>query len=279
LGSALHRLARSARDWPAGTSSRGPFPAGVVDWRSGFFEFGNRADIRDQERLGRWYAGYLQVQGGQASSHAGCLTQTWICVRVLASVASSGHNRAVPDTRTAQAVGPALPRPIGGYQGSVAYWSKAPQRKLVLFVHGFTGSAVDSWLEFPRLLRLDPHFKGYDLVSFAYESNRQPATFSASAFYHFLSRIMDSPASTINAGLPTDLVRATTFGYDRVVIVAHSLGAVVARRALVNAHTQHAPWVGKIALLLFAPAHKGILATHLLEADTYGCVERQGPST
>lgn len=41
------------------------------------------------------------------------------------------------------------------------------------------------------------------------------------------------------------------------MIVAHSLGAVITRRALLDATRLQAPWTTKTKLVLYAPAHKG----------------------
>jgi hypothetical protein len=60
------------------------------------------------------------------------------------------------------------------------------------------------------------------------------------------------------------------FTYAKVVLLAHSLGAIVVRRALLEAVSKNRPWARKIDLILFAPAHLGanvlnlIAQTHVL---------------
>ncbi|MDX0196885.1 hypothetical protein GOC06_26085 [Sinorhizobium meliloti] len=43
----------------------------------------------------------------------------------------------------------------------------------------------------------------------------------------------------------------------KVTVIAHSLGAPVSRRALLDAIRNQASWAGKTRLQLFAPAHMG----------------------
>jgi hypothetical protein len=51
--------------------------------------------------------------------------------------------------------------------------------------------------------------------------------------------------------------RWASFTYDHALIVAHSLGAVMARQALLDGTRDQHKWPQRCELLLFAPAHKG----------------------
>ena len=93
---------------------------------------------------------------------------------------------------------------------------------------------------------------------------------SAARLYGLLSFLFGYPGAVINAALPSAIQRSVDFTYDQVVVIAHSLGAVIARQALLNAWKQHEPWCGEIRLVLFAPAHKGARVQELVESVRVG---------
>ncbi|MEP6780479.1 MAG: alpha/beta hydrolase [Gemmatimonadaceae bacterium] len=142
-----------------------------------------------------------------------------------------------------------------------------PNRKTVIFVHGFSGDAVETWSDFHILLPAKPISEGRDLFFFGYDGLRVGMIPSATIFRNFLTRLLDQTDQFLNTNLPESAKRPLGFRYDEVTIVAHSLGAVVARRALLDATRKSEPWVANIKLVLFAPAHKGAkLAELALEA-------------
>ncbi|MFN7932962.1 MAG: hypothetical protein U0R19_06515 [Bryobacteraceae bacterium] len=61
----------------------------------------------------------------------------------------------------------------------------------------------------------------------------------------------------MNAVLPDGLQRPGKFRYQSVLVVAHSLGAVITKQALVFAYRQKMPWLRMVRMALFAPAHMG----------------------
>ena len=61
----------------------------------------------------------------------------------------------------------------------------------------------------------------------------------------------------MNPSLPLEDSRPGAHRYSRVVVVAHSLGAVVARLALLRAHRRSASWLSAVSFVLFSPAHLG----------------------
>ena len=66
------------------------------------------------------------------------------------------------------------------------------------------------------------------------------------------------------------LLAARTPGYQRIILVAHSLGAVVVRWAMLRAVEEKRPWRNKVKLLLFAPAHTGSDLASLATAAVSG---------
>ncbi|MCC7018720.1 MAG: tetratricopeptide repeat protein [Ardenticatenales bacterium] len=94
------------------------------------------------------------------------------------------------------------------------------ERNLILFVHGYTGSAVDTWQSFPHLLlRHDQGFHdGYDIGAFGYDTN---LVFNR------------ADLATLSEQLRSFL-EAHAAGVENVFLVTHSLGGIVARAYMVD---------------------------------------------
>jgi pimeloyl-ACP methyl ester carboxylesterase len=148
-----------------------------------------------------------------------------------------------------------------------ALFSVQPNRKAILFIHGFSGDAIKTWSEFHLLLPAAQHCQGHDLFFYGYDGLRADMTASAALFREFLDRLFISSAHFVNGNLPAAAQRPDDFFYDEVVLVAHSLGAVIARRALLDSTRLQRIWLDKTRLVLFAPAHMGASVADLaLEA-------------
>jgi len=132
-----------------------------------------------------------------------------------------------------------------------------PSSKAVLFIHGFSGDAIDTWSEFPLLLPIANRCHGHDLYFYGYDGLRADLTSSAALFRDFLDRLFSRTIELVNTNLPPAAQRPAGFTYDQMLVVAHSLGAVITRRALLDATRLGRDWAAKIQMLLFAPAHKG----------------------
>jgi pimeloyl-ACP methyl ester carboxylesterase len=144
-----------------------------------------------------------------------------------------------------------LELPIG--HGTVATFCQGVPEKLVVFVHGFGGSAQGTWKGFPERLEQDPAFKRTDFIYFGYKSRRQ-AQVSAQEFLELLMAVLGRRATSFT---PSSLGRKSPPAYKKIVLVSHSLGALITRRALLMARQLNAPWLGRTRFLLFAPAHRG----------------------
>jgi pimeloyl-ACP methyl ester carboxylesterase len=126
-----------------------------------------------------------------------------------------------------------------------------------VFVHGFGGSAVTTWKEFPDLLPRQAGCAGWDFVFYGYDGLYTQANISAQLLHGFLHKLGTKPAQVINPTLDPSCHRAAAFSYDSILLVAHSLGAVVTRLALLNARKTRRPWLTHTQMVLFAPAHMG----------------------
>lgn len=142
-----------------------------------------------------------------------------------------------------------------------------PTRTAVLFIHGFSGDAIKTWADFHELLPGCPKCIGRDLFFYGYDGLRAEMNASAAIFRTFLDRLFGTTKSFLAENLPPSAQRADDFAYDELVIVAHSLGAVISRRALLDATRIESAWAAKIKMILYAPAHKGAnVASLALEA-------------
>ncbi len=136
---------------------------------------------------------------------------------------------------------------------SIAFSCYGIPKNLVIFVHGFNGHPVKTWNEFPQLIQQHGAFKDADVIFYGYDSLKTQASNMKLRLFKFIEMAID----------PTKMVYATLrnipegFQYNKVVIIAHSLGAVVARLALLYARAKHVSWLKNCQLLFFAPAHFG----------------------
>ncbi len=142
-----------------------------------------------------------------------------------------------------------------------------PSRKALLFIHGFNGNAIKTWSDFHELLPECSTCSGHDVFFYGYDGLRAEMNASAATFRVFLNRIFEETNRLLTDNLPQSAQREDDFRYDELLVVAHSLGAVISRRALLDATREHSDWVAKTRLVLYAPAHKGARVADLaLEA-------------
>ena len=149
-----------------------------------------------------------------------------------------------------------LPFKIPTIKGGRAYWSTKPDGTIIVFVHGFTGSAESTWQQFPTLLQQDSRTNGTDLIFYQYDSTKKRAPLSAGNFENFLIALFKDSTRFIvnNHGKP---LRTTNINYTKIILVGHSLGGVICRQALINATYNNLPWIKQTNIILFSPAHLG----------------------
>lgn len=150
------------------------------------------------------------------------------------------------------------PRELPYGKTTSALWAVKPSRKLVIFVHGFGGAATATWIQFPILLAESKKGRQCDVIFYGYDGLKTRAFISALELLAALKEICADAVTTVNDSLPQSAPqRDATFGWDDIVIVAHSLGAVVSRQMLLLAIKEGHAWASKVRLLFFAPAHMG----------------------
>ena len=144
-----------------------------------------------------------------------------------------------------------------------AHWAVAQPLNVLVFVHGFFGHAVNTWTSFPEMLLADARMAGTDIVFYGYDGKFRQAGNSALELLNFLRKLAEQPWTLSSSGIGRSRKDP---GYVRIVIAAHSLGAVITRRALLDASRAGALWLDRVRVVLFAPAHNGAYAAVLASA-------------
>ena len=137
--------------------------------------------------------------------------------------------------------------------GQFAY--KPDVTSAVVFVHGLGGGTVTTWQDFNVLLPVDPRASEHDLFFFGYDSLNAPSENSAKVLFDFLERLTTGPGFSV-----LDKFRRPK--YQQIVLVAHSLGAIVCRKALLMRATLPNADACEFKLILIAPADRAN-ASHL----------------
>jgi pimeloyl-ACP methyl ester carboxylesterase len=98
-----------------------------------------------------------------------------------------------------------------------------PDKVLLLFIHGLGGDGT-TWGLFPTLLQSDPALKGrFDLEFYRYPSSAVRFPWSKQSI-----RIQD-----LSRAMRTELGARFT-NYSDVIVVAHSMGGLVAQKYIVD---------------------------------------------
>lgn len=99
-------------------------------------------------------------------------------------------------------------------------------QNVIVFVHGFTGSPVETWTDFSKYLMESPALDGWDVFSLGYSSRLAP---------DFRGVWTGNPSiQTISTYLFTHFDVGQLKDYKAIVFVAHSMGGLVVQRALLD---------------------------------------------
>jgi pimeloyl-ACP methyl ester carboxylesterase len=157
--------------------------------------------------------------------------------------------------------------PSFGGRGTSAILARKPNGKAVVFIHGYGSKAITAWAEFNKYLPQSPGFEQYDFIFYGHDALYATTTASATLFCEFLNQLITEPSSIINSCLSLSAARQQ-FEYSKVILAAHSLGAVICRWALLLARDKGYNWMDKTALVLYAPAHMGARVVDLARETT-----------
>ncbi len=153
-----------------------------------------------------------------------------------------------------------------GKNSCLLYWSKNPSGRAIVFVHGFGGHCTGTWNQFPRLLSKDGTFANVDFLFYGYDGIRGKCELLSADLYRCIRLLSQDPRPFQQATRLSPRKEHKRPRLDEITLVAHSLGAVVARKALLNAFRQEDEWKERVRLILYAPAHRGARAARLLSS-------------
>lgn len=178
-----------------------------------------------------------------------------------------------------------LPIELPGHPGSyVLATDAAGVDTAVVFVHGFGGDALKTWLDFHSLIDDDERFRNADCYFFQYNSFGNSIRNSSSDFRKLLEELREAPEAWFTSSpgsVPRRLrrlmarsqaisLRTGPTAYQQLVLVGHSLGGVVLRHAIRHHANKYAdrildaapgvtvPWILRAGLRLFSPAISGV---------------------
>jgi pimeloyl-ACP methyl ester carboxylesterase len=139
---------------------------------------------------------------------------------------------------------------------------------LLLFVHGFSGEAADTFGSIPEMLMENPAMNGWDLMPLGYSEHVNPEMGKTVwASEGDIDRISDYLQSAL---------RHKFTNYKRIALVGHSLGGLVVQDALSDLEPQHLKRISHV--LLFATPSNGISSASLkklCDADS-SALQREG---
>ena len=140
---------------------------------------------------------------------------------------------------------------------------------LILFIHGFTGEASRTFGSLPDLLMEDPELDGWDMKPFGYSQFIEPEHGKQVwGGIRDIDRIVDYFCTS---------VKYKFADYDRIAIVAHGLGGLVAQKALLSVREEA---LQKVSHLVLMGCPSNGLAPEEFEAEwhqDYGQMRREGP--
>jgi len=108
--------------------------------------------------------------------------------------------------------------PEAGLEWPGYFSEKKDAKVLVIFIHGFKGDHLATWKSFPSLLRDDDRFPALDIISVHYPT-----------FIKRRNLKLPQLAKWIQFHLQEHHPRK----YDKVIVVAHSMGGLVARELVI----------------------------------------------
>ncbi len=120
-------------------------------------------------------------------------------------------------------------------------------KKAIIFIHGLGGDSVSSWGNFASLIESDDALNTFDVGFFSYPTR-------LARFFPFIQARYGSIQDLADA--LDSLIRVDYKEYDDIILVAHSLGGLIARKYLLDKKLSGG--VSKVKkLLLYAVPHSG----------------------
>jgi len=148
------------------------------------------------------------------------------------------------------------------------YLAHEPPVRLVVFVHGFAGGTVRSWRQFPDSGDTNTWWRASDLLFVGYDSLRENITGVAARIRRELPFFYPTPPARLGEIEGIRVRPLEIHDYGELLLVGHSLGAVIIRRLLVDCAqhwrdalrenpTEPMPAILQARTRLFSPASAG----------------------
>ena len=135
----------------------------------------------------------------------------------------------------------------------------------ILFVHGFSGDAENTFAEAPKLLIANEEINGWDMFPLGYSGNVVPE----------MGKNIWACASDIkrNSDYLLTSIKNRFSKYKRIAIVAHDLGGIVTQQALLELEKKDLDRISHV--LLFGTPSNGLPEIALKNFFTYGNDEKE----
>lgn len=115
---------------------------------------------------------------------------------------------------------------IASKSSNLESWERDEGNNLLLFVHGFSGESKDTFGNIPKMLQSDSNFDGWAMKPLGYSPVVQPQLGK-----DIWGAILDVDKI---AGYLKTSIQYKFKDYDRIAIVAHSLGGLVVQKAILG---------------------------------------------
>jgi hypothetical protein len=131
--------------------------------------------------------------------------------------------------------------------GFTVFSSDPNNRAAIVFVHGFTGDLRKTWRNIPDLIKQDGRLNDWDMLGFGYVSTKW---FDLTGLW-----TADADLGTI-ATMLYSRPELSASKYDRLTLVAHSMGGLVVQQAIVA----HSPLRDRVShLVMFGSPSNGLV--------------------
>jgi len=143
---------------------------------------------------------------------------------------------------------PQQAEPITSKSDDIESWERSEGNNLLLFVHGFSGESKDTFGHIPTMLQSDSNFDGWAMKPLGYAPIVQPK----------LGKDIWGAIRDVDkiAGYLKTSVKFKFKDYNRIAIVAHSLGGLVAQKAILGLEKEDRHRISH--LILFGTPSNGI---------------------
>ncbi len=129
----------------------------------------------------------------------------------------------------------------GAPEAKTIFRESPDANNLLLFIHGFTGEASATFGDIPEMLINDPKMDGWDMKPFGYSQYVTPEMGKdVWAGIEDVDRIANNLCTSVKYKYDK---------YDRIAIVAHSLGGLIAQRAILDFKKEYRTKISHLILL------------------------------